>query len=401
MRRVAVVGSSLAGLRACEELRALGFDGGLALIGAEIHAPYDRPPLSKQFLAGKWDRDRITLRTPDKIDGLDLDLRLGVSAEHLDLNDRSIDLSDGTTLPFDGLVIATGSTPRSFPVGPGDAEGIYTLRTLDDSLRLQSVIAQSGARLVVIGAGFIGSEVSSTAHDAGASVTVIEAAPVPLEHALGREMGEVCGHLQRDAGVDLRLGIGVEHIRTSSGHATGVELADGSVVEADAVLVAIGVSPTTGWLDGSGLQITDGVVCDETLHAAPGVVAAGDIVHWPHATIGHDLRLEHWENAVGQGAHAAASLLAGPIAADPFVPVPYFWSDQYGTKIQLVGHPEPDAEVRVVEGSLEEKRFVALYGHGNRLVAALTFGRPRLLVMYRRLLEERVSFEEALAYEPA
>jgi 3-phenylpropionate/trans-cinnamate dioxygenase ferredoxin reductase subunit len=400
LRRVTVVGCSLAGLRACEELRALGYDGELTVIGEETHDPYDRPPLSKQFLAGQWDLDRIALRPPDKIEALEVDLRRGVRATRLDLTERKIELSDGTSQPFDGLVIATGSTPRTLPGAPAGAEGLHFLRTLDDGLALRRLLEQPGARLVVIGAGFIGSEVASTAHGAGAEVTVIEASEVPLVHALGEEMGQVCAGLHRDAGIDLRLGVGVERILASDQRVTGIKLADGSMLEADAVVIGVGVTPATAWLEGSGLRVGDGIICDETLHAAPGVVAAGDVTRWPHPLYGREMRLEHWENAVGQGAHAAASLLAGAPGAEAFGPVPYFWSDQYGTKIQLVGDPLPGDEVRVVEGSAEERRFVAVYGRDGRLVAALAFARPRHLMMYRKLVEARASFEEALAYEP-
>jgi 3-phenylpropionate/trans-cinnamate dioxygenase ferredoxin reductase subunit len=328
-----------------------------------------------------------------------------VRATSVDLSERRLAISDGRYVEFDGLVIATGSTPRLLPGTPAGAGGIHTLRTVDDSLSLQETLKQSGARLVVIGAGFIGSEVASTAAEAGAAVTVVEAAAVPLAHALGPEMGEVCAGLHRDNGTDLRTGVAVEQILVGGPHGeehvTGLVLADGSSIEADAIVVGIGVRPAVEWLAGSGLTLSDGVVCDRTLHAAPGVVAAGDVTRWSHPRYDRELRLEHWENAVGQGAHAAASLLSGAAGAEDFGPVPYFWSDQYGTKIQLVGDASPGDEVTVVEGSVTERRFVALYGRRGRFVAALSFARPRLLMMYRRLLEAGVSFDEALAYEPA
>jgi 3-phenylpropionate/trans-cinnamate dioxygenase ferredoxin reductase subunit len=210
--------------------------------------------------------------------------------------------------------------------------------------------------------------------------------------------------LHADHGVPVLFGTGVDEVTTSaepdgSRRVTGVRLADGRHLEADAVLVAIGVQPVTGWLEGSGLEIADGVLCDETLHAAPGVVVAGDLARWPDRRYEAELRLEHWENAAEQGGHAAASLLADAGAA-PYDHIPYFWSDQYGLKIQLVGLARPGDEVRVVEGSVDERRFVACYGREGRLVAVLSFGRPRLLVRYRRLLEDGTSFEEALRFEP-
>lgn len=394
---VVVVGASLAGLRACEGLRDHGFDGSLTLVGAESHAPYDRPLLSKQLLAGAWDLDRVTLRTPDKLGALGIDLRLGVRADGLELADRHLRLSDGSSLGFDGLVIATGAAPRRLAGSPHGAEGLFYLRTLEDCLALREVLEVPGRRVVVIGAGFIGSEVASTAAARGARVTVVEAMDVPLARALGEEMGRACAALHEAAGVSLRLGVGVDRIETTEGgRVTGVALADGSHVEADAVVVGVGVAPVTDWLEGSGLEIRDGVVCDETLHAAPGVVAAGDVARWPHRDFDHEMRVEHWENAAEQGMHAAASLLAGPREAEAFSPVPYFWSDQYGLKIQFVGDSQPGDEVVVVDGSVAERRFVACYGRAGRLVGALAFARPRLLMTYRRLLAEGAGFDEAL-----
>jgi NADPH-dependent 2,4-dienoyl-CoA reductase/sulfur reductase-like enzyme len=399
LERVVVAGAGLAGLRACEGLRELGFDGSITLVGAEPHRPYDRPPLSKQFLAGAWDLDRVMLGGESLADDLGLDLLLGRSVRSLDLAARLLDV-DGVELGFDGLVIATGAAPRALPGMPVGAEGLHLLRTIEDSVALREVLRQEGARVVVVGAGFIGSEVASTASGMGSQVTVVEALAVPLAGALGEEMGRACGELHAEGGVDLRLGVGVETVLTSGTgeeqRVTGARLSDGVVLEADAVVVGIGVAPATGWLEGSGLEVADGVVCDASLHAAPGVVAAGDVARWPYRPAGGDLRLEHWENAAGQGRHAAASLLAGT-AAEPFEPVPYFWSDQYGVKIQFVGETQPGDEVVVVEGSVADRRFVACYGREGRLVAALAFHRPRLLMRYRSLLEGGASFAEALS----
>jgi NADPH-dependent 2,4-dienoyl-CoA reductase/sulfur reductase-like enzyme len=398
LQRVAVVGGGLAGLRACEALRELGFDGTITLVGAETHPPYDRPPLSKQFLAGTWGLDRVMLRSEAFLDDLDLDLQLGTTVTGVDLARRALEV-EGAAIGFDGLVIATGAEPRRLAGMPVRAAGLHLLRTLDDSLALRGTLQVPGARVVVIGAGFIGSEVASTAAALGARVTVVEALPVPLARALGVEMGRVCGALHADNGVDLRLGVGVDEVLTARAGdgdtVRGVRLSDGAVLDADVVVVGVGVAPSTGWLDRSGLEVADGVVCDATLHAAPGVVAAGDVTRWPYQPAGRELRLEHWENAAEQGRHAAASLLAGTGAA-PFEPVPYFWSDQYGVKIQFVGEAQPGDEVVVVDGSVEERRFVACYGRGGRLVAALAFHRPRLLMRYRSLLADGASFAAAL-----
>ena len=400
---VVVVGASLAGLRAAETLRSEGYRGRLVVIGAERHLPYDRPPLSKQLLAGVWGLDRVTLRTPDKIDALGAELRLGQSASGLDVAGRVVHLADGGSVHYDGLVIATGAQPRQLAAATG-VDGAYTLRTLDDCFALAPVAAVEGARVAVVGAGFIGSEVAATCSTRGARVTVVEALAAPLAQVLGEEIGSVCGALHADHGVEVRTGVAVAGVRTGHSRAgsttarvTGIELADGAVVDADVVVVGIGVVPTTRWLEGSGLVLDDGVVADTTLHAADDVVVAGDAARWPDAASGALVRVEHWTNANEQGPVAARSLLAGRAEAAPYVTVPYVWSDQYDVKIQLLGLPSPDDDVVVVDGSVEERRFVALYGRGGRLTAALGFARPRPLMGYRPLLESGAGFDEALA----
>ena len=391
---IAIVGASLAGLRAAEALRAESFAGRIVMIGAETHFPYDRPPLSKQFLAGKWGLDRVRLREPEKVEGLGLDLRLGLTAGALDVEGHRLDLDDGSAVDFDGLVIATGAHPRRLP-GTGGLAAVHVLRTLEDSIALANATAEPGTRLVIIGAGFIGSEVAATCSGRGAHVTVIEALPVPMERALGKQMGSACAALHGDHGVELRTGIGVAHVRNDE-----VELDDGTLVPADVILEAIGVAPTTEWLDSSGLEIRDGVVADATLHVAEDIVVAGDLARWYSESLGGELRIEHWTNASEQGGTAARSLLAGRSDASAYVPVPYFWSDQYDTKIQMLGHPSPEDEVVVVDGSVDERRFVALYGRAGRLTGAIGFSRPRQLMRYRQLLEHGTSFDDALALDP-
>jgi NADPH-dependent 2,4-dienoyl-CoA reductase/sulfur reductase-like enzyme len=295
---------------------------------------------------------------------------------------------------FDGLVIATGSRVRTLP-GQPDLAGIHTLRTLDDCLALRADLEAVPSRVVVVGAGFIGAEVAATARQRGLEVTLLEALPVPLQRVLGDRMGSVCADLHRDQGVDVRLSTGVDaFVDDAKGRVAGVVLSDGTTLEADVVVVGVGVVPNTEWLEGSGLTIDNGVVCDETCLAAPGVVAAGDIARWPNRRFGEVMRVEHWENAQEQGAHAARRLL-GDTA--PYEPVPWFWSDQYDRKLQLAGRPRPDDEVRVVEGSLDERRFVALYGRAGRLVGVLGMNRPRHVMQLRSAIAERISFDDALA----
>ena len=395
LQHIVVVGASLAGLRAAEALRDAGYDATLTLVGAERRMPYDRPPLSKQVLSGEWDAERTDLRDRASYEALDLDLRLGRTATALDLAARTVELDGGETVRFDGLIVATGTAPRVLPGTPA-LEGIHTLRTLEDCLAIRRAF-DDGGRVAVVGAGFIGSEVAATARERGLDVTLIEAAPVPLVRAVGEEMGRVCAALHDDHGVDLRLGAGVEGFE-GSGRVQRVRLSDGTAVDADVAIVGVGVAPSTGWLESSGLALRDGVVCDATCAAsAPGVYAAGDVARWRNPLFDDEMRVEHWTNATEQGRAAALNLLAGPADATPFAPVPYFWSDQYGVKIQLVGHVRPDDEVRVVHGSIDDRRLVALYRRGARLVGALGFDRPGLVMACRRLTAERASWEDALA----
>ncbi len=409
-RSVTIVGASLAGIRAAEALRRQDFDGSITLIGDELHAPYDRPPLSKQFLAGDWGEDRLALTQPDKLDDLDLELRLGVRATSFDLASRRlgiVDLDDqgcsgrggrgGEEFVVDGLLIATGARCRTLRGSEG-LDGVFVLRSLDDSLAIRAAFDAGPTRVVVVGAGFIGAEVAATARTQGLEVTMIESLPQPLSRVLGDEMGAVCAELHREHGVDLRTGVGVEAIEGED-RVERVRLSDGSVIEADVVVVGIGVVPNTEWLEGSGLRIDNGVVCDATCLAAPGVTAAGDVARWPNQRFGEVMRVEHWDNAVSQGAHAAGRLLVGDDEAEPFVPVPWFWSDQYDRKIQMAGRIGPDDEMHVATGSLAERRFAAIYGRAGRLVGVLGFNRPRHVMRYRMLIESGTSFSDAVAAE--
>lgn len=403
---VVVVGASLAGLRAAEELRHQGHTGEVIVVGEEHHAPYDRPPLSKQVLSGKWEVSRIHHHAPDVLDTLGIDFRLGCRASSLDTDRRVVSLDDGSELRYDGLIVATGASARRLP-GTDGLPGVHTLRTLDDCVAIRADLMAAGGspRVVVIGAGFIGAEVAATCHGLGAQVTMVEALATPLVRVIGERMGQVCAGLHRDAGVDLRLGVGVVSVsQTGTGtgtvgttHPTLVRLSDGSELEADVVVVGIGVTPAVEWLEGSGLTLADGVTCSESLFAGDGVTAAGDVARWRYPGLDVDIRLEHWTNAAEGGAAAARSLLAGTADAEAYAPVPFFWSDQYGAKLQVIGLPAADDEVVVVEGSDTERQLVALYRRGDRLAAVLAISRPRQLMAYRPLLAAGASFGEALA----
>ena len=399
-----VVGASLAGMHAARTLRLEGHEGDIIVLDPDLRAQYDRPPLSKQFLAEDLDPDRIMLQSARE--DLGLDVRLGTRATALDLADRRIATQhlDGSidSVPFDSLVIATGAAARRLPDTAGIA-GVHVVRTVDDSLALRADLDAGPRRVVVIGAGFIGGEVAATCRGRGLEVTLVEAMPVPLERALGAAMGEVCARVHVEHGVDVRLATGVERLDTVTDggveRVVGVHLTDGSLVEADVVVVGIGVSVNTGWLEGSGLTLDDGIVCDDTLLAAPGVAAAGDIARYHSRRFDRSFRIEHWEHAIAGGEAAARRLLAEQRGEAPavFDPVPWFWSDQYDRKIQLSGRPEATDIDRVVHGSVDEFRFVTMYGREGRLVGVLGMNRPRHVIQLRGLIEEGASFDEACA----
>ncbi len=399
---VAIAGASLAGLRAAQGLRDNGFAGSIVMVGEEQHPPYDRPPLSKQVLAGAWPPERTALAAPDALAAMGLELRLGCRVLSLDAGRRLLSLDDGSELRADGVVIATGARPRRMP-GTEDHPAVTVLRTLEDVRGLRHALDEAGpgCRVVVVGAGFIGSEVAATCAGLGCRVTVLEGLPAPLAPALGEDVGAALGAMHARNGVTLRTRAIVEGIDRPAGGGAEVVLAGGDRLAADVVVVGIGVVPATDWLAGSGLTVADGVVCDHRLFAADRVVAAGDLARWQwrHAGEERSVRIEHWETAAQMGAAAGAALLAGRDQAPPFDPVPYFWSDQYGLRIQVLGRPDPTDEVAVVEGSLDAQdgKFVALYGRGGRLTAALAVSRPRLLMAFRPLLVAGAGWDEALA----
>ncbi|HEY5422227.1 MAG TPA: FAD/NAD(P)-binding oxidoreductase [Ilumatobacteraceae bacterium] len=398
MNRIVVVGASLAGLRACESLRTGGYTGTITLIGAEPHEPYDRPPLSKALLKGDWEPERVQLRKPAEIEGLGLDVRLGTVATAFDAANRLVTLQTGEAITGDGVIIATGSAPRPLPDQP-DLDGVVMLRTLDDSLDLRRRLADR-PKVVVIGAGFIGLEVAATAAQTGCSVTVLEFAPAPMIRGLGAEMGEIVARVHERNGVSLRCGVEVTDILGTE-RVTGV-VAGGEKYDADVVVVGVGVSPATQWLTDSGLELRDGIVCNDSLRAASGVYAAGDCARWVNnlfGEAGEEMRIEHWTNAAEQGAAAAANLLSDFAGVDPipYAPVPFFWSDQFDSRIQFIGRAHGDDEVRVVTGDLDGK-FVALYGHGGRLRGVLGVSLPRMVMPYRKLLVERASWDDAIRH---
>jgi NADPH-dependent 2,4-dienoyl-CoA reductase/sulfur reductase-like enzyme len=394
LRRIAIVGASLAGLRAAETLRARGFDGALTLIGDEPHRPYDRPPLSKQLLQGTVEPEQTFFRKKEGYDALALEMRLGVRATALDLRDRRVTLDDGTFADYERLIIATGARARTLP-GLASRPNVFVLRTLDDAVALRQEL-MTASRVAIVGAGFIGLEVAASCRARGLHVTVIEALSIPLAPILTPELCEMVAAMHRDHGVDLRTGVTLTDVIGES-RVAGVVLSDGSRISADVVVVGIGVITNTEWLASSGLTLDNGIVCDGSAQAAPGVYAAGDVARVANEWHGGSPRIEHWTNAVEQAVHAAENALAGDGATAHFSSVPYFWSDQYDRKIQFVGDARGHDEMMIVDGSLAERRLTALFRRGDRLVACLAVNQPRALIKYRKLLAARTSWEAALS----
>ena len=404
MAHIAVIGGSLAGLRAVETLRTDGFDGDITVVNAEDTAPYDRPPLSKKFLSGEWEADRIQLRKPSDIDELGATWLNSTQATALNVAARELTLSTSSVLNYDACIIASGGIARELPQQP-HARGIHQLRTLHDAQGLREEL-QPGKKLVVIGAGFIGLEAAATAVARGCTVTVLEGLPAPLIRGLGEDMGTAATAIHATQGVNIRCNVRVQGIETQAGSVTGVRISDAngeSVVAADVVLVGIGVAPATQWLEGSGLVVNDGVVCDAYLQAAPGVFAAGDIARWVnglYSDLEPTMRVEHWTTAAEQGAHAARNALAymnnTPLV--PYSAVPFFWSDQFTARIQFLGRSTDAEEIRVVAGSVDEGKFAAAYMRAGRLVGVLGVSMPKVVMPSRKLLEVHTPWQVALEH---
>jgi 3-phenylpropionate/trans-cinnamate dioxygenase ferredoxin reductase subunit len=381
MSHVVVVGAGLGGLRTVEFLRAEGFSGRISLVGDEAHEPYDRPPLSKQILAGTWPEERATLHHGELAD-LNVSLHLGRSA--ISLDDGAVELNDGVRLHYDALVVATGVRPRRLPGQPDHPE-LHVLRTLDDCRALRCSLSRARS-LLVVGAGFIGAEVAATARMAGLGVTMLEALPMPFGRVLGEQMGQLCARLQTDNGVTIRCGVRLTDLVDSDG-GIAAQLADGSQVRADCGVVGVGTVVDARWLAGLGVPTASGLLCDATglVEGTGNVYGVGDIAAWRHPTFGDRPRIEHWTSATEQAAVVAQRIAGAEITrlADA---VPYFWSDQYGLTLQLVGRCDLATSVEVLHDPGAIKGTVAGYFADGALVAVLAFHAPRLLNRYRRLV---------------
>ncbi len=365
----AIVGGGLAGAKAAEALRDKDFDGRVVLFAAEEHLPYERPPLSKEFLLGKKQFGEFTAASSAWYRDHHVELQLGTEVSAVDPGTRTVSLPDGTTVNYDKLLLATGSTPRRLLIPGADADGVHYLRTIDDAQTLSSLLSE-GASLAIVGAGWIGLEVAAGARERGASVTVVETAEVPLMSALGREAGEVFAAIHRDRGVDLRLGATVDEITTSGGSATGLRLGDGSTVAADAVLVAVGAAANIELAEQAGLATGHGgVLVDTSLRTSdPDIFAAGDIAAAEHPLFGTRIRTEHWANALKQPAVAAAGMLGRP---QEYTELPYFFTDQYDLGMEYVGHA-PDYDRVVFRGDPAGREFTAFWlDAANRVLAGM------------------------------
>ncbi|MFJ8108207.1 NAD(P)/FAD-dependent oxidoreductase [Streptomyces sp. NPDC096132] len=403
--RVVVVGASMAGLRAAETLREKGFAGSLTMIGDEPHEPYDRPPLSKQVLLGMAEADRTALprrRT------LDATWRLGVAATGLDMAARRVKLSDGDEVPYDRLLIATGVRARPWPhEAEAELDGVFVLRTRDDSAGLARRLEERPRRVLVIGAGFTGSEIASACRERGLAVTVAERGAAPLVGALGGVVGAVAAELQRAHGVDLRCGVMVTALEgDAAGRVRAAHLSDGSTVDTDVVVVSLGATRNTDWLAGSGLGAGPrGIACDAGCRAfdirgivTDDVYAAGDVARCPHPLFGYQfLSLEHWGNAVSQAEVAAHNMLSESTARIPHMEVPSFWSSQFGVNIKSVGVPVLGTEIVVLQGTLDDHRFVGVYGYQGRVIGAVAFDHARWLPFYQELIETGAPFPPLFA----
>ncbi len=392
---VVIVGASLGGFRTAHALRRLRFEGRITLVGDESHLPYDRPPLSKEVLTGEKVPEDAYFRTREFFGEQGIEFKPGSAAVGLDGDDRTVTLATGEQLGYDAAVIATGARPRRLP-GTEGLPGVHVMRTLDDSAAIRSAL-DGADRVVVVGAGFIGSEVAASARDRGVAVTVLEAADQPLVAAVGAEVGQRCAALHDLYGTELRCGAGVEGIApTSAGLA--VRLAGGTAVGCDLVVVGIGVIPNIEWLEGSGIETDRAVRCDQFMRTSlPYVYALGDLASWYNPRYGERMRVEHWTNTVQQSTTVARNIVASLAGNDPvaYDGIPYFWSDQYGHRLQLVGRASMDAPV-FVHDPPDSPAMMALYRDGDRLGGAFAIDTVGPLMQMRSLLVRNGGFDEAL-----
>ena len=389
-QKVLIIGASAAGSTTAVQLRTNGFSGDIQLIGDERHLPYDRPPLSKQFLSGSWSLDRLLLARADAYCELGIEMSLGVSAVSVDSSERLVHLSDGRHETYDALVIATGVAPRRLPQSEG-ITGVHYLRTVDDSLGLRARLTP-GARLAVVGGGFVGLEVAATASQLGCEVDVIEALDVPLSRALGADIGVRIQRLHERHGVRFHTGRTVERFGEQGGHISSLRLSDGTCLRADEVVVGVGTVPSTRWLAGSGLTTEGKLLCDQFCRVQPDVYAAGDVALVADPRTGHAVHAEHRANATRHARIIAATLIGQPYTSDD---LPFFWTDQYAVKLQMYGTPTTTSQVEVIEEDRDGLRLVATYREDDRLTAVVGWNATKRLLEYHAELRESAGSEIA------
>jgi 3-phenylpropionate/trans-cinnamate dioxygenase ferredoxin reductase component len=385
--KILIVGGGLAAARTAEQLRRAEYSGSITIVSDEAHLPYDRPPLSKEVL--RKEVDDVALKPREFYDEKDIILRLGSAASSLDTAEQTVTLADGTVLGYDELVIATGLVPRRIPAFP-DLEGIRVLRSFDESMAIRQH-ASEAQHAVVIGAGFIGCEVAASLRSLGVAVVLVEPQPTPLALVLGEQIGGLVARLHRDEGVDVRTGVSVAEVR-GQGHVDSVVLSDGTGLTADLVVVGIGSRPATEWLEGSGVAVDNGVICDEAGRtSAPNVWALGDVASWRDPT-GHQVRVEHWSNVADQARVVVPAMLGQDVPSA--VVVPYFWSDQYDVKIQCLGEPEATDIVHLVED--DGRKFLAYYERDGVVVGVVGGGMPGKVMKVRAKIAAATPISEML-----
>ncbi|PKV99877.1 3-phenylpropionate/trans-cinnamate dioxygenase ferredoxin reductase subunit [Amycolatopsis echigonensis] len=394
-----IVGAGLAGAKAAEALREQGFDGRIVLVGDEEWRPYERPPLSKDYLQGKAERDSVFVHDADWYPSHDIDLRLGTAVQRLDRDRHEVILADGDRLPYDKLLLTTGAEPRRLPIPGADAEGVYYLRRVEDSDRLREVFT-TASRIAVIGAGWIGLEVAAAARTAGVAVTVVEVAALPLLRVLGPQVAPVFADLHRAHDVDLRLDTGIQEITTGSGTATGLRLTEGSHIEADAVVVGVGAAPNTQLAADAGMEVDNGIVVDASLRSSdPDIYAAGDVARAYHPFLGKHIRVEHWANALNQPATAAAAMLGQEAR---FEALPYFYTDQYDLGMEYTGYTEPEGYDQVViRGDLSTREFIAFWFHQGQVLAGMNVNIWDVTDDIKALIHARTPVDTARLADPS
>jgi NADPH-dependent 2,4-dienoyl-CoA reductase/sulfur reductase-like enzyme len=387
--RFVIIGGGLAAFRAAERLCERGFGGSITIVTAERYKPYNRPPLSKQLLNGKVRPEALRLRA---LTELNVTWRQNARAIGLDPHRRVVLLPGGEEIPYDGLVIATGMEARHLPGAPMHCDRVWGMRTLDDVTGLQRAMVRA-KRVAIVGGGFIGCEAASSIRERACGVTLIDRAPALLNRIVGTALGRALTSVHREAGVDVRLEVGVSDWHELPGRGWRLVLTDSSIVEADAVLVGVGTTPAVDWLGGLGLDLSDGILCGPSCHVVGlvDVVACGDAARWPNDRFSHTpRRVEHWINAVEMARHAVDSLLSGAAAAPPFRPIPRFWSEQHGIRIQAVGVPTLGPDVEFVDGFLERsRRALATFSDNEWLMGAIAINHPTALIDYSERLEQQ------------